>query len=167
EQMELPTENLSKNGKIISFINMKGGVGKTTLSIGVADFLAHHMGESNLKVLVIDADPQFNATQALLDSYYNGDYFDDILPNEKTINKLYKPQVQFSQQYKSPSYDELILKLTKNLHIVCGDLSLVLANKSSDYSHVKRLKRIINLGKFMILLLLIAHQHLLFILIVH
>lgn len=147
EQMELPTENLSKNGKIISFINMKGGVGKTTLSIGVADFLAHHMGESNLKVLVIDADPQFNATQALLDSYYNGDYFDDILPNEKTINKLFKPQVQFSQQYKSPSYDELILKLTENLHIVCGDLSLVLANKSSDYSHVKRLKRFIKDNK--------------------
>lgn len=147
EQMELPTENLSKNGKIISFINMKGGVGKTSLSIGVADFLAHHMGESNLKVLVIDADPQFNATQALLDSYYNGDYFDDILPNEKTINKLFKPQVQFSQQYKSPSYDELILKLTENLHIVCGDLSLVLANKSSDYSHVKRLKRFIKDNK--------------------
>lgn len=147
EQMELPTENLSKNGKIISFINMKGGVGKTTLSIGVADFLAHHMGESNLRVLVIDADPQFNATQALLDSYYNGDYFDDILPNEKTINKLFKPQVQFSQQYKSPSYDELILKLTENLHIVCGDLSLVLANKSSDYSHVKRLKRFIKDNK--------------------
>lgn len=147
EQMELPTENLSKNGKIISFINMKGGVGKTTLSIGVADFLAHHMGESNLKVLVIDADPQFNATQALLDSYYNGDYFDDILPNEKTINKLFKPQVQFSQQYKSPSYDELIVKLTENLHIVCGDLSLVLANKSSDYSHVKRLKRFIKDNK--------------------
>src|SRR5690606_23658745 len=118
-----------------------------TLSIGVADFLAHHMGESNLKVLVIDADPQFNATQALLDSYYNGDYFDDILPNEKTINKLFKPQVQFSQQYKSPSYDELILKLTENLHIVCGDLSLVLANKSSDYSHVKRLKRFIKDNK--------------------
>lgn len=29
---------LVKNGKIISFINMKGGVGKTTLSVGVADF---------------------------------------------------------------------------------------------------------------------------------
>jgi chromosome partitioning protein len=27
-------------GKVISFINMKGGVGKTTLSLGIADYLA-------------------------------------------------------------------------------------------------------------------------------
>lgn len=52
-------------GKIISFINMKGGVGKTTLSIGIADYLA----SINKKILIIDADPQFNATQALLDQY--------------------------------------------------------------------------------------------------
>ncbi|MEC1555124.1 AAA family ATPase [Bacillus haynesii] len=132
-----------KDGKIISFINMKGGVGKTTLSIGVADYLAHYKGQENFKVLLIDADPQFNATQALLDSYYEGDYFKDILPVEKTINRLFKPQVQFSQQYKSPTPEEMIIELTKELHIVCGDLNLVLANKSSDYTHVKRLKRFI------------------------
>ncbi|WP_088052525.1 ParA family protein [Virgibacillus dakarensis] len=140
--IELPSDN-EKNGKIISFINMKGGVGKTTLSVGIADFLTHYREESNLKVLLIDADPQFNATQALLDSYFDGDYFEDILPNEKTINKLFKPQVQFSQQYKSPFPDEMIVELSDNLHIVCGDLNLVLANKSSDYTHVKRLKRFI------------------------
>ncbi len=27
-------------GKVVSLINMKGGVGKTTLSLGIADFLA-------------------------------------------------------------------------------------------------------------------------------
>ena len=41
-------------GKIISFINMKGGVGKTTLSIGIADLLA----SKGKKVLFVDADPQ-------------------------------------------------------------------------------------------------------------
>lgn len=51
-------------GKIISFINMKGGVGKTTLSIGIADLLA----SKGKKVLFVDADPQFNATQAFLDA---------------------------------------------------------------------------------------------------
>ena len=53
------------SGKVISFINMKGGVGKTTLSIGIADFLA----DNDKKILIIDADPQFNCTQALLDYY--------------------------------------------------------------------------------------------------
>ena len=55
--------NEEKNGKIVSVINMKGGVGKTTLSIGLSDFLSDL---NNCKVLLIDADPQFNSTQALL-----------------------------------------------------------------------------------------------------
>lgn len=50
------------NCKVISFINMKGGVGKTTLCINTADNLA----QDGNKVLIIDMDPQFNATQALL-----------------------------------------------------------------------------------------------------
>lgn len=135
-----------KNATIISFINMKGGVGKTTLSVGVADYLSAYK-EIPIRVLIIDVDPQFNSTQALLDSYYEGDYFADLLPNEKTINKLFKPQVQFSQQYESPTKDDLIVELTENLHIICGDLNLVLANKSSDYTHVKRLKRFIRDNK--------------------
>ena len=59
--------------KVVSFINMKGGVGKTTLSLGVADYLS----EQGYNVLVIDADPQFNSTQALLDTYKAKGY-DDI-----------------------------------------------------------------------------------------
>jgi chromosome partitioning protein len=42
---------------IISFLNQKGGVGKTTLSINVATALAL----KKLKVLLIDADPQNSA----------------------------------------------------------------------------------------------------------
>lgn len=43
----------------ISFINMKGGVGKTTTVVETATILAR---EHNKKVLVIDLDPQTNAT---------------------------------------------------------------------------------------------------------
>lgn len=48
---------------VLSCINMKGGVAKTTLCINVADFLARRDGK---RVLVIDIDPQFNATQCLV-----------------------------------------------------------------------------------------------------
>lgn len=50
-----------EKGKVISFINLKGGVGKTSSAINIADELS-----KELNVLVIDMDPQFNATQALL-----------------------------------------------------------------------------------------------------
>ena len=46
---------------VISFINLKGGVGKTTTCVGVAEMLASSY-EHGQKVLVIDLDPQTNAT---------------------------------------------------------------------------------------------------------
>ncbi len=48
-------------GKIISFVNQKGGVGKTTTCLNVATYIAT-MGE---KVLLLDLDPQGNATSGI------------------------------------------------------------------------------------------------------
>lgn len=47
--------------KIISFINQKGGVGKTTSSVNTASYLA----ESGKFVLLVDLDPQGNASSGL------------------------------------------------------------------------------------------------------
>lgn len=49
--------------KSLVFFNNKGGVGKTTLTCNVVSYLNMNMGK---RVLLVDADPQCNATQAVL-----------------------------------------------------------------------------------------------------
>jgi chromosome partitioning protein len=48
---------------VIAVINLKGGVGKTTTSVAFAEFLAGIFGK---KVLLVDLDPQTNATVMLI-----------------------------------------------------------------------------------------------------
>jgi len=49
--------------RTIALINMKGGVGKTTLSVNLAWHLCR---ERKQKVLLVDLDPQFNSSQYVM-----------------------------------------------------------------------------------------------------
>lgn len=65
----------------ITVANSKGGVGKTT----IVRYLSYVLAKLGFKVLVIDADPQANATKTMLltKNYYSND--DDIFIVEKTM----------------------------------------------------------------------------------
>lgn len=129
--------------KIISFINMKGGVGKTTLCINVSDYLA----KKDNKVLILDMDPQFNATQALLleQQRRNRGENENNLDKESTDKKedeAVKAEIDSSKYYKNlstkgktilqifkstnPNDDKksIILHFTDNIDFIPGDLDL-------------------------------------------
>lgn len=71
--------------KTISVINMKGGVGKTTLTVNLAAALAKYHQK---KILLVDNDPQFNATQSVVPTKQ---YLDFIKDRKKcTILDVYR-----------------------------------------------------------------------------
>ncbi len=128
------------NGKVISFINMKGGVGKTTLCIGIAEYLAHFM---NKKVLLIDLDPQFNTTQSMMNLFdleekYLNDYCKD-----KTVRKLFELVTDISEKPQLPTLD-LIVQLDNNMSIILGTINLIFEDKSNSSARAKRVKKFIN-----------------------
>jgi chromosome partitioning protein len=60
-ERQQPAGFAGKPARVLAFVNQKGGVGKTTSTVNIAAMLAHQ----HLRVLIVDIDPQGNATSSL------------------------------------------------------------------------------------------------------
>ena len=94
--------------KVITFINMKGGVGKTTLAVNCAYTLSK---VENKRVLLIDMDPQMNATQYSLTSEQVNKIIENrTLSSYKFLSTEYKvnPNEDFDFIFKSANSFDII-----------------------------------------------------------
>ena len=80
----------------VSFVNMKGGVGKTTLAAQVA----HAADQSGFKTLAVDLDPQANLSQSLMTPEK---YLRHLRSKKPTIVQLFERYRPPSDEHESPS----------------------------------------------------------------
>jgi chromosome partitioning protein len=118
--------------RTISIINLKGGVGKTTLSVALAEFLAEGFGK---KVLAVDIDPQTNLTVSLIPE---ADWAQRNASGQ-TLCQLFKDKLDNTNVF---NLDNAIAKGVSNLH--GGIRNLHLLPSSIDFVQIQ--DRLVNIG---------------------
>jgi len=128
---------------VISILNMKGGVGKTTASAHVMRVLYHQLQK---KVLLIDLDAQFNLTQ----SVQTQSQYDKVVDESHTVMSCFEPlpsndffRVKHSDQ-PPPLSSEISIRLREigkgtkaRLDLIPGSFELVKYSMIDDAGQLK------------------------------
>lgn len=72
--------------QIISFLNFKGGVGKTTNAVNIGSILALHPTTGGKRVLIVDLDPQCNSTLWLV----GREVYQWVQEREQTLYQVFR-----------------------------------------------------------------------------
>lgn len=128
--------------KVVSLINMKGGVAKTTLAVNIADCLASRHHE---RVLLIDVDPQFNATQCLMSP---DNYMDHLSKDGDTILKIFDrssrvvvSSVGHSGASAPKNLEDIeVVNISENFDLLPGNLELFRLEMAPGDGREHRLK---------------------------
>lgn len=128
-----------KDGKVVSFINMKGGVGKTTLCREIGYTLNKKFKKS---ILFIDIDPQANLTQSLFEKYnlLPSDLYNDLPTEEQEQIKICDVSIGklFDDSKHFPEISDIVVDLDKGtandnkLSLIPGDLETVFLERSNS-----------------------------------
>ena len=108
---------MTTKSNTIAMLNMKGGVGKTTLAVNIAGALAKL---HDLNVMLIDLDPQYNATQYLVDLEQHPEYVEgneptalDVMCGEFEIRSILDGH-KIGGKESLPSLDQLTRTMYQN-----------------------------------------------------
>ncbi len=133
-----------KLGVVVSVINLKGGVGKTTVSAHVMRLLYRTLRK---KVLLIDLDPQFNLTQTLL----TRKEYEKHRTSGSTVFAAMEPASKVSlfdvatTTQKPPAASTLATRLRNLsnawLDLVPGDFDLVKYSLISDHAKLDKVRQ--------------------------
>jgi len=143
-----------KKPLIVSIVNHKGGVGKTTVTLNLAaslDMMLNKKKKANKKILIIDNDAQANITAVLEDDYldleenetiariYQGkpDFSRDIIKKcDRFNNVYYVPSIYLIEHLRDAllsKYDGMF-RLRFFIEQICGDFDLILIDNRPDFS---------------------------------